>query len=399
MAREAARGVLPNSTETKIVVTANARAWRTMLELRSSEGAELEIRRLAVAVLRMLQEEAPGFFSDFEIYEAEDRREAARISLPQSLSASRGENFSFARTEFSIIARKNVACISSRALLAFAREHLRASRVEQKCARVRDESQRRSPHTIRDGMTRIGFAYNQKPEPEAADAAAELSRADEEPPSSAGGATPSPRWSLRAGRRVRRVGLRRNDRRRRPALSALRRSDSPRGDATISPSGSAPRAPTSSSTSPKDCTARIARRTSPRSASSTASRTPAATRSRCRSASTRRGRRRSSAPTASRPRDWMLVRIRRRASTRLVARRRRTLPALRQAGARGLVQGNHRAQFRRATPTRSRADRRRSPRDATQQPVLVEDFLPGAEFTCGVLGNGADARACCRSSG
>jgi D-alanine-D-alanine ligase len=33
-------------------------------------------------------------------------------------------------------------------------------------------------------MTRIGFAYNQKPEPESADAAAELSRADEEPPSS-----------------------------------------------------------------------------------------------------------------------------------------------------------------------------------------------------------------------
>src|SRR4051812_35890677 len=37
-------------------------------------------------------------------------------------------------------------------------------------------------------MTRIGFAYNQKPEPEAADAAAELSRADEEPPSSPSGA-------------------------------------------------------------------------------------------------------------------------------------------------------------------------------------------------------------------
>ena len=79
MAREAARGVLPNSTETKIVVTGNARAWRTMLELRSSEGAELEIRRMAVAVLRVLREEAPAFFSDFEIYTAEDRREAARI--------------------------------------------------------------------------------------------------------------------------------------------------------------------------------------------------------------------------------------------------------------------------------------------------------------------------------
>ena len=79
MAREAARGVLPNSTETKIVVTGNARAWRTMLELRTSEGAELEIRRLAVAVLRVLQAEAPGFFSDFEIYVAADRLEAARV--------------------------------------------------------------------------------------------------------------------------------------------------------------------------------------------------------------------------------------------------------------------------------------------------------------------------------
>ncbi|HTJ22099.1 MAG TPA: FAD-dependent thymidylate synthase [Gemmatimonadaceae bacterium] len=79
MAREAARAVLPNATETKIVVTGNARAWRTMLELRSSEGAELEIRRMAVALLRLFQREAPGFFSDFEIYMAEDRREAARV--------------------------------------------------------------------------------------------------------------------------------------------------------------------------------------------------------------------------------------------------------------------------------------------------------------------------------
>jgi thymidylate synthase (FAD) len=81
MAREAARGVLPNSTETKIVVTGNARAWRTMLELRSSEGAEFEIRRCAVACLRLLSAEAPGFFSDFEIYVATDRQEAARVSF------------------------------------------------------------------------------------------------------------------------------------------------------------------------------------------------------------------------------------------------------------------------------------------------------------------------------
>ena len=79
MAREAARAVLPNATETKIVVTGNARAWRTMLELRSSEGAEMEIRRLAVATLRLLQREASGFFCDFVTYVAEDRKEAAKI--------------------------------------------------------------------------------------------------------------------------------------------------------------------------------------------------------------------------------------------------------------------------------------------------------------------------------
>jgi thymidylate synthase (FAD) len=80
MAREAARAVLPNATETKIVITGNARAWRTMLELRSSEGAEMEIRRFAIMTLRLLQSEAPAFFSDFEVYMAEDRRESARIN-------------------------------------------------------------------------------------------------------------------------------------------------------------------------------------------------------------------------------------------------------------------------------------------------------------------------------
>jgi thymidylate synthase (FAD) len=79
MAREAARGVLPNSTETKIIATANARAWRTMLELRAGDGADLEIRRLAVTILRTLTREALGFFSDFEIYIASDQREAARV--------------------------------------------------------------------------------------------------------------------------------------------------------------------------------------------------------------------------------------------------------------------------------------------------------------------------------
>ena len=80
MAREAARSALPNGTETKIVVSGNARAWRTMLELRCGEGAEQEIRRMALACLKVLQAEAPALFSDFEVYQAEDGAPSARIS-------------------------------------------------------------------------------------------------------------------------------------------------------------------------------------------------------------------------------------------------------------------------------------------------------------------------------
>lgn len=79
LAREAARSVLPNATEVKIVVSANVRAWRTMLELRLGEGAELEIRRMAVASLRILQEQAPALFADFEIYRASDGTECGRV--------------------------------------------------------------------------------------------------------------------------------------------------------------------------------------------------------------------------------------------------------------------------------------------------------------------------------
>lgn len=79
LAREAARSVLPNATETKIVVSGNVRAWRTMLELRLGEGAELEIRRLAVAILRVLQREAPALFGDFAVYRAADGTECGRV--------------------------------------------------------------------------------------------------------------------------------------------------------------------------------------------------------------------------------------------------------------------------------------------------------------------------------
>jgi thymidylate synthase (FAD) len=81
MAREAARSVLPNATEVKIVVSANVRAWRTMLELRLGEGAELEIRRMALACLALLMEEAPALFADFEVYSGADGTEAGRVGF------------------------------------------------------------------------------------------------------------------------------------------------------------------------------------------------------------------------------------------------------------------------------------------------------------------------------
>lgn len=79
-ARQAARTILPNCAETKIVVTANTRAWRHFVELRAAPFADAEIRRLAVTVLRILQEEAPEIFGDFQIRQLEDGTETAETS-------------------------------------------------------------------------------------------------------------------------------------------------------------------------------------------------------------------------------------------------------------------------------------------------------------------------------
>ena len=70
--RQAARAVLPNATETKIFVTANVRAWRHFIEMRAASFADWEIRRLAVDVLEILQQEAPLLFGDFTIEQLQD---------------------------------------------------------------------------------------------------------------------------------------------------------------------------------------------------------------------------------------------------------------------------------------------------------------------------------------
>ena len=77
LARQAARSVLPNATETKIFVTGNARALRHFIELRGSEHADVEIRAVAVACLRHLTMLAPNVFADFAITELPDGTEIA----------------------------------------------------------------------------------------------------------------------------------------------------------------------------------------------------------------------------------------------------------------------------------------------------------------------------------
>lgn len=66
MARQAARSVLPNATETKIFVTANARALRHFLEQRGSRHAEPEIRKLTNVLLDVLIKESPNLFADYQ---------------------------------------------------------------------------------------------------------------------------------------------------------------------------------------------------------------------------------------------------------------------------------------------------------------------------------------------
>lgn len=64
-ARQAARAILPNATETRFVVTGNYRAWRGFIAARASEHADVEIRTLAVECLEILRSQAPALFDDF----------------------------------------------------------------------------------------------------------------------------------------------------------------------------------------------------------------------------------------------------------------------------------------------------------------------------------------------
>ena len=70
-AREAARSVMPNATETKIYATGNVRAWRHFREMRGSEHA--------VAVYYLLSDHAPSLFYDVSVETGEDGGQVVRV--------------------------------------------------------------------------------------------------------------------------------------------------------------------------------------------------------------------------------------------------------------------------------------------------------------------------------
>ena len=63
-AREAARAVLPNMTETRIVVTGNMRAWHEVIERRTAPDADAEFQEVAGLIRDELKKIAPAIFTD-----------------------------------------------------------------------------------------------------------------------------------------------------------------------------------------------------------------------------------------------------------------------------------------------------------------------------------------------
>ena len=63
-AREAARAVLPNMIETRIVVTGNLRAWHEVIERRTAPDADAEFQEVAGLIRKELQRVAPEVFPE-----------------------------------------------------------------------------------------------------------------------------------------------------------------------------------------------------------------------------------------------------------------------------------------------------------------------------------------------
>jgi len=70
--RSIARSLLPNSTETKLVMTANARELRHLIKLRGRRCCDYEMRRFIAGLLEKLKNESSVLFSDLIIGQLDD---------------------------------------------------------------------------------------------------------------------------------------------------------------------------------------------------------------------------------------------------------------------------------------------------------------------------------------
>jgi D-alanine-D-alanine ligase len=238
-------------------------------------------------------------------------------------------------------------------------------------------------------MTRIGFAYNQKPEPEPADATAEPSRADDEPPSSGSGDAPAlatllapapddefAEWDSAetidaVARALARYG---------EVIRLEARDDFPERLRAERPDivfniAEGLRGPNREAHVPAICEFYGI----PYSGSDPFTLALCLDKAR-----TKEVLRANDVPTA----DWALVRT--AADVRAVVARDWAFPLftkpVHEGSSKGITERNV------ATDAAALEAIVVELLERYQQPVLVERFLPGAEFTCGVLGNGVGAR-------
>lgn len=81
--QQAARSVLPNETEAPITFTANIRALRHTLEMRASNHAETEIRRLFMKIYRAVIQVEPTVFGDYRVIDLPDGTQCLETEHPK----------------------------------------------------------------------------------------------------------------------------------------------------------------------------------------------------------------------------------------------------------------------------------------------------------------------------
>jgi thymidylate synthase (FAD) len=69
-----ARAVLPNSTKTEVVMTANLREWRAFFKLRTSKAAHPQMREVTIPLLEELKQMIPVIFDDIEVVQDAEKQ-------------------------------------------------------------------------------------------------------------------------------------------------------------------------------------------------------------------------------------------------------------------------------------------------------------------------------------